>query len=81
MKFFITAPFMTVGCSPARSSIQPIMPVVVDLPLVPATPIRNGAALKSSASNSARVTIGAPMRRAATTSGTVSSTAAEITTV
>ena len=38
-KFFITAPFITVGCRPARCRIQPIMPVVVDLPLVPATPM------------------------------------------
>ena len=37
-KFFISAPFMMVGSSPARAEIQPIMAVVVDLPLVPATP-------------------------------------------
>ena len=55
------------------------MPVVVDLPLVPATPIRSGAALNRSASRRARVVIGAPTRRAAWTSGTVSSTAAETT--
>jgi len=81
MKFFITAPFMTVGRRPTDSRIQPIIPVVVDFPLVPATPTAIGAALNSCASNSARLTIGAPMRRAATTSGTLSSTAAEITTI
>ena len=59
------------------ASIQAIMPVVVDLPLVPATPMRTGAALNSSASSSARFSRAAPTRWAATTSGTVSSTAAE----
>jgi hypothetical protein len=39
MKFFITAPFMTVGSRPALWRIQPIIPVVVDFPLVPATPM------------------------------------------
>ena len=37
-KFFISAPFMIVGLFPARCRIQPIMPTVVDFPLVPATP-------------------------------------------
>ena len=55
------------------------MPVVVDLPLVPATPIEIGAALNISASSSARVISRAPARRAACTSGTLSSTAAEVT--
>ena len=50
----ITAPFITVGSSPARYSSHATMPVVVDLPLVPATPTDRGAALNSSASNSAR---------------------------
>ena len=57
------------------------MPVVVDLPLVPATPIESGAALNNCASSSARVTTFAPTRRAATMSGTVASTAAEATTI
>jgi hypothetical protein len=76
MKFFITAPFMTVGSRPARCRIQPIIPVVVDLPLVPPMAMLRGAALKSAASSSARVVIFAPSRRAACTSGTLSSTAA-----
>ncbi len=78
-KFFITAPFMIVGSRPAACKIQPIMPVVVDLPLVPPTAMLSGAALNSSASSSARVVMVAPTRRAACTSGTVSSTAAEVT--
>ena len=49
MKFFISAPFMIVGLFPARCRIQPIMPTVVDLPLVPATPTPKAAELKSSA--------------------------------
>lgn len=79
-KLRITAPFITVGRSPARSRIQAIIAVVVDLPLVPAMPTARGAALKSSASSSARVTSVAPTWRAARTSGMVSSTAAEATT-
>ncbi len=55
------------------------MPVVVDFPLVPATPTDSGAALNSSASSSAREMIAAPARRAAWTSGTVSSTAPDAT--
>ena len=43
MKFFISAPFMIVGLFPARCRIQPIMPTVVDLPLVPATPTPKAA--------------------------------------
>ena len=80
-KFFITAPFMTVGSRPVACRIQPIMPVVVDLPLVPATPMALGAALNSSASSSARSISRARTRRAACTSGTVSSTAADVTTI
>jgi hypothetical protein len=79
MKSFITAPFMIVGSRPAASRIQPIMPVVVDFPLVPPTAMPSGAALNSRASSSARRSAGMPSRRAATTSGTVSSTAAEVT--
>ena len=41
-KFFITAPFMIVGSSPASVNIQPIMPVTVDLPLVPPTATLRG---------------------------------------
>ena len=55
------------------------MPVVVDLPLVPATPIADGASLKSWASSSARDRRAAPTSAAAITSGTLSSTAAEAT--
>ena len=78
-KFFMSAPFMMVGLFPARCRIQPIMPTVVDFPLVPATPTLKAAALKSSARSFARVVTAAPMRRAACTSGMVSSTAAEVT--
>ncbi len=53
-KFVITAPFITVGSRPVAFRIQPIMPVVVDLPLVPATPMLEGAALNSSASSAPR---------------------------
>ena len=56
------------------------MPTVVDLPLVPATPTPKAAELKSSARSLARVVTVAPIRRAACTSGTVSSTAADVTT-
>ena len=55
------------------------MAVIVDLPEVPATPTRSGAALNSSLSSSARRWTRAPTARAATMSGTVSSTAAEAT--
>src|SRR3546814_12516310 len=51
----MTAPFITVGRAPARSRIQPIMPVTVDLPLVPPMPIARSAALNSAALRSARV--------------------------
>src|ERR1019366_1937066 len=70
---------MMVGSCPARSRIQPIMPVVVDLPLVPATPMRWAAALNSSASSSARVMMARSSRRADWTSGMLSSTAPDIT--
>ncbi len=72
---------MIVGSRPIEVRIQPIIAVVVDLPLVPATPMLVSAALNSSASNCARVIIGAPRRRAAWTSGMVSSIAAETTRV
>ena len=54
-KFFITAPFITVGsrpgvqCDPADHAGD-----LVDLLLVPATPIESGAALNSRALSSAR---------------------------
>jgi hypothetical protein len=57
------------------------MPVMVDLPLVPATPTEVGAALKIRLSSSGRVTMAAPSRFAAPMSGTVSSTAPVATTV
>lgn len=57
------------------------MPVMVDLPLVPATPIEVGAALNSSLSSWGRVLISAPTRFAAPMSGTVSSTAPVATTI
>ena len=56
------------------------MPVTVDLPLVPATPMAKGAALNRADSMSARLIRFAPTRSAAAMSGTVSSTAAEATT-
>jgi len=61
--------------------IQPIMPVTVDLPLVPPTAMDCGAALNSVASNCARLIRAQPSSSARTTSGTVSSTAAEATSV
>ena len=50
-KFFITAPFMTVGWRWSAWRIQPIMPVTVDLPLVPPTATLVCAALSSLASS------------------------------
>jgi hypothetical protein len=61
--------------------IQPVMPVTVDLPLVPPMAMPVGAALNSVASSSARLMRGQPSSLARTTSGTVSSTAAEATSV
>ncbi len=78
-KFFITAPLTMVGRRPVACRIQPIIPVVVDLPLVPATPMPMGAALNRSASKSARDIRRIPRRFAARTSGTVSSMAVEAT--
>jgi len=75
-KFFITAPFMIVGSVPARSMIQPVMPVTVDLPLVPPIAIEVGAALNRADSNSARLARRQPSSLARATSGTVSSIAA-----
>jgi hypothetical protein len=72
---------MIVGSRPARCMIQPSMPVTVDLPLVPPTAMPVGAALNSVASSSARVMRGQPSSLARTTSGTVSSIAAEATRV
>ena len=54
MKFFMSAPFMIVGLLPARCRIQPIMPTVVDLPLVPATPTLKPARLNSCGEQLAR---------------------------
>ncbi|MCY1170889.1 hypothetical protein D9M73_109790 [compost metagenome] len=80
-KFFITAPFITVGSRPQAWRIQPIMPVTVDLPLVPATPIGSSLALNRDASNCGRLSRCAPTRSAATMSATLGSTAAEATTI
>jgi hypothetical protein len=55
------------------------MPVVVDLPLVPAIPILVSALLKAIASNSALSRIGMPRALARCTSGIETSTAAEVT--
>ena len=71
-KFFITAPFITVGSRPRSERIQPIMPVVVDLPDVPPTATETGAEFTSSANSSGRFSIFAPSRLAETMSGTVS---------
>ena len=78
-KFFITAPLTMVGSCPASDRIQPIIPVVVDLPLVPPTAMLRAAPLNRSAKSSARVIRVAPTLNAAATSGTVSSTAADAT--
>ena len=80
-KFFITAPFITVGSRPTACRIQPIMPVTVDLPLVPAMPIGSSLALNRVLSSSARLIRAQPSRVAVTISATVSSTAAEATTI
>ena len=80
-KFFITAPFITVGSRPQACRIQPIMPVTVDFPLVPATPIGSVLALNSDASSSGRLSRSAPTRSAATISATLASTAADATTI
>ena len=72
---------MIVGSRPASCMIQPSMPVTVDLPLVPPTAMPVSAALNRVASSSARVMRGQPSSRARTTSGTVSSIAAEATSV
>ena len=75
----MTAPFMTVGLRLSLCMIQAIIPVTVDLPLVPATPMRQEAALNIAALSSARVMRVQPNTRARATSGTVSSIAAEAT--
>src|SRR3546814_14812605 len=75
----MTAPFITVGARPRLCRIQPIMPVVVDLPLVPPTAMPVGAALNRRARSWGRVICLVPRRRAAWTSGTVSATAADVT--
>ena len=80
-KFFITAPFMIVGSRPAWVMIQPVMPVTVDLPEVPPMAIPKGAALNNVARSCARLMRGQPSSFARITSGTVSSTAAEATSV
>lgn len=77
----MTAPFIAVGRRPVASRIHAIMPVTVDLPLVPATPIGSGLALNRSASRSARRIRRHPVACAATMSATLSSTAAEATTI
>ena len=57
------------------------MPVTVDLPLVPPTATLRCAAFSSLARNCGRVRWGRPSSFARTTSGTVASTAAEVTSV
>ncbi len=80
-KFFITAPFMIVGSRAAWVSIHPVIPVTVDLPLVPPMAMPTSAALNKVARSSARLIRAQPSCFARTTSGTVSSTAAEATSV
>ena len=80
-KFFITAPFITVGWRWQAWRIQPIIPVTVDLPLVPPTATLRCAALSNWARNCGRVMWGRPSARARTTSGTLSSTAPDVTSV
>ena len=58
------------GRGPVAWRIQPIMPVTVDLPLVPPTAMPIGAALNSSASSSARLIRSRPSAFAFTMSGT-----------
>ena len=72
---------MIVGSRPVAVMIQPSIPVTVDFPLVPPTAIPCGAALNRVASSSARLIREQPSSRARTTSGTLSSTAAEATSV
>ena len=76
-KFFITAPFMIVGSRPASVNIQPIMPVTVDLPLVPPIATLRGAVLNRLARSSARVMRAQPSAFALAMSGTLSSIAAD----
>ena len=71
-------PVMTEGSSPAPRRISKIMATVVDLPLVPVTATVRYRATKC-ASSSERCSTGTPSRRAATTSGTSSSTAVDTT--
>ena len=80
-KFFITAPFITVGWRWQAWRIQPIIPVTVDLPLVPPTATLLCAALSNCANSCGRVTRSSPSSTARTTSGMVGSTAADVTRV
>jgi hypothetical protein len=77
----MTAPFITVGWRWQAWRIHPIIPVTVDLPLVPPTATLRCASLSNFARNSGRVKWARRSSRARTTSGTVSSTAAEVTSV
>ena len=77
----MTAPFMIVGSRPVACNIQPSMPVTVDLPLVPAIAIPAPLVLKRMELSSARVRRRQPSALACAISGTVSSIAAEATTI
>ena len=77
MKFFITAPFITVGSRPAWCMIHAIIPVTVDLPEVPPTAIEHVARLNNCDNSSARLNRAQPSSRARATSGTLSSIAAD----
>ena len=71
-------PLMTVGSSPPASSSAATIEVVVVLPCVPATATQDFSRI-SSASISARRTMGMRLARAATTSGLSGLMAVEVT--
>src|SRR5204863_9483510 len=59
-KFFITAPFITVGWRWQAWRMQPIIAVTVDLPLVPPTATLRGAEVSSRARKSGEQSCGQP---------------------
>ena len=70
---------MIVGFRPAKVKIQPNMPVTVDFPLVPATAMPAPLLLNKIEFSSALDNRRHPSSFAFLTSGTVSSTAADVT--
>ena len=68
----MTAPFITVGLRAMRCRISAIMPVTVDLPLVPPIAIDRAAAIEQPREQlCAGQSLARPAARAATMSGTV----------